>query len=113
MILAAAPTPNPPPPLRRWCSAYNGLSHVPVYPAELFTRKDPGGPEDLDGADAFLTDQEDEELKPPGMKGTGNRREAKVDFKRRKVSPYFWLCCQFAPEAASSSCGFGLLKISS
>ncbi|KAM5186695.1 surfeit locus protein 2 isoform 1-T1 [Callospermophilus lateralis] len=51
-------------------------------PAELFTRKDPGGPEDLDGADAFLTDQENEELKSPRMKGTGDIREAKVDLKR-------------------------------
>ncbi|KAM4850672.1 surfeit locus protein 2 isoform X1 [Urocitellus parryii] len=59
-------------------------SMTDLYPPELFTRKDPGGPEDLDGADAFLTDQENEELKSPRMKGTGDRREAKVDLKRRK-----------------------------
>uniref|UniRef100_A0A8C5ZGN2 Surfeit 2 n=1 Tax=Marmota marmota marmota TaxID=9994 RepID=A0A8C5ZGN2_MARMA len=57
-------------------------SMTDLYPPELFTRKDPGGPEDLDGADAFLTDQENEELKSPRMKGTGDRREAKVDLKR-------------------------------
>ncbi|MBZ3873768.1 Surfeit locus protein 2 [Sciurus carolinensis] len=56
-------------------------SMTDLYPTELFTRKDPAGPEDLGGTDSFLTDQEDEEQKPQGAKGNGDKKEATVDFK--------------------------------
>jgi hypothetical protein len=57
--------------------------------AQLFIKKDLEGPENEDGSDDFLTDQDDEKPRPPGEKDTGDRKEA-VDFrgihKRRKVS---------------------------
>ncbi|KAK2120538.1 hypothetical protein P7K49_001924 [Saguinus oedipus] len=58
-------------------------------PAELFTRKDLGNTEDMDGTDDFLTDEEDEEAKP--LRESTGRREMDVDWglvrKRRKVPP--------------------------
>lgn len=56
-------------------------SMTDLYPPELFSRKDPEGPEDPDSPDAFLTHQ-DEELKSPGAKGTGDEREAEVNSKQ-------------------------------
>ena len=58
-------------------------------PAELFTKKDLGKPEN-DTTEDFLTDQEEEKPKQSREKSTGERREVKVDRKRsrklRKVS---------------------------
>lgn len=60
-----------------------------LLPAELFTKKDLGKPEN-DTTEDFLTDQEEEKPKQSREKGTGERREVKVDHKRsrklRKVS---------------------------
>uniref|UniRef100_A0A8C0X128 Surfeit locus protein 2 n=1 Tax=Castor canadensis TaxID=51338 RepID=A0A8C0X128_CASCN len=62
-------------------------SMTDLYPPQLFIKKDLEGPENEDGSDDFLTDQDDEKPRPPGEKDTGDRKEA-VDFrgihKRRK-----------------------------
>ncbi|XP_032117765.1 surfeit locus protein 2, partial [Sapajus apella] len=63
-------------------------SMTDLYPPELFTRKDLGNTEDIDGTDDFLTDEEDKEAKPPRESTDEGRREMDVDWglvrKRRK-----------------------------
>lgn len=56
-------------------------SMTDLYPPELFTQKDLGKPEN-DTPEDFLTDQEEEKPKQSREKGTGERRETKVDHMR-------------------------------
>ncbi|KAM6183860.1 surfeit locus protein 2 isoform 2-T2 [Erethizon dorsatum] len=63
-------------------------SMTDLYPPELFTKKDLGGPENGGDTDDFLTDHEDEKPRPPGGKSSGDRSEIEVAreqiCKRRK-----------------------------
>ncbi|XP_048201700.1 surfeit locus protein 2 [Perognathus longimembris pacificus] len=63
-------------------------SMTDLYPPELFAKKDLEGPENEDGSDDFLTDEEEEKPRPPGEEDAEDRKKVEVDCrqlcKRRK-----------------------------
>ncbi|XP_005408487.1 PREDICTED: surfeit locus protein 2 [Chinchilla lanigera] len=70
-------------------TAQSDDSMTDLYPPELFTKKDGRGPENEGCTDDFLTDQEEEDPRPPGGKCPRGRTEMEVAHeqipKRRKV----------------------------